>query len=197
MAYNSQYYANQSFNSALVDANSSTGKLVVDLDALEQLKQGLANLMSDYFEGAGSPGPTSTFSQGLTVQDEHLNGGTAFDEATALKNAYGSAQSAVLQLYTEVSRQLASMQQGINQIHATYTQVEGDTHSYVKKTIDGSDVTITGTTRGSSTLGVTTVNTVTTTTSTTGTTSESGTTPTTGATPGSTSTGGNSSYGGN
>jgi hypothetical protein len=195
MAYNNQYYANQSFNSALTAANSSTGKLVVDLDALEQLKQGLANLMSDYFEGSGSPGPAATFSKGLTVQDVHLNGGTAFDEATTLKNAYGSAQSAVLQLYTEVSQQLASMQQGINQIHATYTQVEGDTHSYVKKTIDGSDVTITGTNGSSSTLGVTTVTTVTK-TSTSGS-AESGTTPTTGATPGSTPAGGNSGYGGN
>jgi hypothetical protein len=195
MAYNNQYYANQSFSSALTAANSSTDKLMVDLDALEQLKQGLTNLLSDYFEGSGSPGPTSTFSQGLTVQDTHLTGGTAFDEATTLKNAYNSAQSAVLQLYNEVSQQLASMQQGVDKIHQTYTQVEGDTHSYVKNTINRTDVTITGTSSGTSTLGVTTVNNVTK-TPTSGP-AESGTTPTTSTTPSSTSTGSNSSYGGN
>lgn len=198
MAYNNQYYANQGFNSAVTAADSSAGKLVVDLDALEQLKQGLANLLSDYFEGSGSPGPAGTFSKGLVVTDAHVNGGTAFDEATVLMNAYNNAQSAVLQLYQEVSQQLASMQQGIDKIHNTYTQVENDTHSYVKTTINGSDVTITGTSRGTSTLGVTTVNTVTTTTSSAPGTVQSGTTPATGTTPGSNSGGSNTGgYGGN
>jgi hypothetical protein len=131
-------------NQAASQAGSGdSGKLFVNLDALQQLGTGIQTILSNYFDTSSSPAASSNLQSGMTLQGSAL--GANFDEANTLFNAYTAWGQQLLRLHADVNNLINDLSKDVVKAHSMYSNSDLDAENHVKRqqqNLNGMNATI-------------------------------------------------------